>query len=160
MTRHVLRFHASQDARLRLCGDNIDMHQRRVMALCQDMAAAIGLPLHQSQLLDYARHHDEAEAVLGDIPGPAKERFPDLAAIYAKCEAVVLAEMGLGPWRLTGREKLLFQACDKLDAIMTAQKQGVTGDEWPGEIGKMKRRAADLGALAADWLDRKLRERA
>jgi len=41
-----------------------------------------------------AMHHDEAERVLGDMPGPAKEAFPALAAAYAKAELSVLTEMG------------------------------------------------------------------
>jgi len=159
MTHHVLRWHASECRTLRDSGDTIDRHQRAVVALCLELAAAIGLPLHDSDLPDCARHHDEAEKVLGDWPGPAKARFPALAAAYAAHEAVVLREMGYGPWDLTDTEQLVLAVCDKLEAILWAKSCGVNGGEWPGEIGKLKRRAVPLGYAAEVWIDRKLGER-
>jgi 5'-deoxynucleotidase YfbR-like HD superfamily hydrolase len=68
----VLRWHAHADHRLRNSGDDIHGHQCRVAMLCHSLAAYIGHPLHDSDLPHAALRHDEAERVLGDMPGPAK----------------------------------------------------------------------------------------
>jgi len=86
----VLRWHSNADPRLRLSGDTIDLHQRRVCDMCHSAAAWLRLSLIGSDLLRAALHHDEAERVLGDMPGPAKGAFPALAAAYAKAELSVL----------------------------------------------------------------------
>jgi 5'-deoxynucleotidase YfbR-like HD superfamily hydrolase len=90
----VLRWHAHADHRLRSSGDDIHGHQCRVAMLCHSLAAYIGHPLHDSDLPHAALRHDEAERVLGDMPGPAKYRFPALADAYAEAEQQVLTEMG------------------------------------------------------------------
>ena len=98
-----------------------------------------------------SRFHDEAETVLGDMPGPAKERFPALAAAYAKAELQVLTEMGL-TWNLTRQEADILQLADKADAWLIAARVGAADDpEWLEAFAKLQRMADKLGARA--WLD-------
>jgi hypothetical protein len=148
----VLRWHASSDDQLRLSGDTIDAHQARVATLCHSLAAAMGHALTDSDLIYAALHHDAAEAVLGDMPAPAKDRFPALAAAYAKAELAVLVEMGL-TWNLTRREQDMLDLCDKADAYTWARKHGATGDEWDAARGKLHWRAHTLGPAAVEWLE-------
>ena len=149
----VLRWHAHADHRLRDSGDTIDTHQLRVASLCVSLAARIGYQLHDNNLVDAALHHDEAERVLGDMPGPAKYNYPALAAAYAEAEKQVLTEMGYD-WTLTDKEQDMLTLCDKYDAVEWAMKLGVRGPEWDAAIDKLKRQADKLGAKL--WLDEKL----
>jgi len=123
------RWHANADPRLRDALDTIDAHQRRVQILCHSLAAHITHPLTDSDLLHAARHHDKAEIVLGDMPAPAKARFPVLAEIYAEAERTILAEMGLS-WTITAKEAQMLHLCDKMDAYRFAMSRGVSGPEW------------------------------
>jgi hypothetical protein len=132
-------------------GDTVATHQRRVTELCRDLAAFIRHPLHDSDLLYAAAKHDMAEAVLGDVPSPAKERFPALAAAYAKAELQVLTEMGLN-WNLNRKEHDMLTLCDKLDAYEWARKCGVTGGEWDRALIRLWKLAYGIGPDAADWL--------
>ena len=150
----VLRWHAHEDHRLRDSGDDIDTHQSRVAFLCISLAAYIGHPLHDSDLPQAALHHDEAERVLGDMPGPAKDRFPALAAAYAKAELHVLTEMGMN-WTLTRKENDMLTLCDKLDAWQFARNHGVTGGEWDCALAKLRIMAHKLGATK--WLDEQIK---
>ena len=123
------RWHANADPRLRDSLDTIDAHQQRVASLCHSLAAHMGHPLLGNDLLKAARYHDEAERVLGDMPAPAKARFPELAEAYAIAEQEVLRGMGL-TWKLTDKEEQMLHLCDKLDAYTFAVSRGVTGQEW------------------------------
>lgn len=123
------RWHANANPRLRNSLDTIDAHEQRVLALCHSLAAHMGHLLIGSDLLWAARYHDEAERVLGDMPAPAKARFPELAEAYAIAERTVLAEMGFS-WTLTAKEQQMLHLCDKLDAYIFAVSCGVTGQEW------------------------------
>lgn len=149
----VLRWHQNPDPRLRNSGDTICEHQRRVALMCHSLAAAMRHPLHESELIYAARHHDEAERVLGDMPGPVKERFPALAAAYAKAELQVLTEMGL-TWNLTRTEDAMLRLCDRLDAYLWAQRCGVTGPEWTEARRKIDRMARALAPEALAWVAR------
>jgi len=148
----VNRWHSHPNAALRNSGDDIDAHQARVCDLCQSLAARIGLSLVGSDLPKAALHHDEAERVLGDMPGPAKERFPALAAAYAKAELQILTERGL-TWNLSRIEADILHICDRLDAIRWAADHGVTGGEWDDAIAAVQRRAWRLGPDAVAWVD-------
>jgi 5'-deoxynucleotidase YfbR-like HD superfamily hydrolase len=144
----VLRFHASQDARLRNHGDTISLHQIRVHQMCFDIARSLGVRV-SPDLDTAALYHDEAEKVLGDMPGPAKERFPSLAAAYAKAELQVLTEMGL-TWNLTRQEADILALADKADAWLIACRVGAADDpEWVEAFAKLERMAEKLGT---DWL--------
>ena len=124
-----LRWHANANPNLRDSFDTIDAHQRRVCSMCISLAAFIGHPLTGSELPWAARHHDEAERFLGDMPAPAKARFPMLAEQYAIAERQILAEMSLS-WTLTAKEQQMLHLCDKLDAYTWARKHGARGPEW------------------------------
>jgi 5'-deoxynucleotidase YfbR-like HD superfamily hydrolase len=150
----VLRWHAHADRRLRDSGDTIDGHQMRVVSLCVSLAASIGHPLHDSDLTLAAIKHDEAERVLGDMPGPAKYRFPALAAAYAEVEKQVLTEMGYD-WTLTDKEQDMLTLCDKLDAWLWARNHGVTGGEWDKALVQLNWIAA--GINATKWLDEQIK---
>jgi len=150
----VLRWHAHADHRLRDSGDDIDGHQLRVASLCVSLAARIGYQLHDNDLVDAALHHDEAERVLGDMPGPAKDRFPALAAAYAKAELQVLTEMDIN-WTLTLKENDMLTLCDKLDAWQWARDHGVTGGEWDCALAKLRIMAHKLDCTK--WLDEQIK---
>lgn len=154
MTHHVYRWHNNADPRLRDSRDTIEGHQIRVRDMCHSLAAHLSHDLYNSDLLHAARHHDEAEKVLGDMPGPAKEQFPALAAAYAIAERQILAEMGYS-WRLSNYEAEMLDLCDKLDAWQWARDLGVTGVEWDEAEIKLRRRAHALDvALAGDKKDK------
>jgi hypothetical protein len=133
-------------------GDTVDKHQKRVVTLCQSLASWMEHPLHDSDLLTAARYHDAAEAVLGDMPKPAKDRFPALAASYAKAELQVLTEMGY-TWNLTRKEADMLHLCDLLDHIQFARAHNVTGDEWAQALVQVWKLAHKLDPDAAEWVD-------
>ena len=155
----VNRFHAHPDARLRNCGDTIDAHQIRVLDLAQSLAGAMGIAT--SPDLDRAcLHHDDAERIVGDIPGPAKRRFPALRAAYERAELEVLTDMGLN-WSLTLQEALILRVCDVLDAYHTMQKHApdlASGHGWPEDIAELRKIAEKLGPQASAWLGRAVGE--
>jgi hypothetical protein len=119
--------------------------------MCHSLAAWIGHDLIGSDLLKAAANHDAAEAVLGDMPAPAKERFPALAAAYADAEYDLLREMGFD-WALTIREDHMLQLCDKLDAYTWARNHGASGPEWDRALVRLWKLAHGIGPDAADWL--------
>jgi 5'-deoxynucleotidase YfbR-like HD superfamily hydrolase len=102
-------------------------------------------------LLTAARYHDEAERQLGDMPAPAKERFPALAAAYAKAELQVLTEMG-HVWNLSRKESDILALCDKLDAWLWATKHGARGLEYDAMLDGVYRIANRIGPDAVAWL--------
>ena len=108
-----------------------------------------------SPALEYAaKHHDEAERFLGDLPGPAKRRFPELAAEYAKAETIILAEMG-HRWTLSRVETAILQICDKLDAVLWAVPIVGWTQEWAGEEWILICAAERIGA--GPWLEARLK---
>ncbi len=145
----VTRFHSHP--RLRHTGDDIGEHHQRVATLCLSLSAAIGHRVYMGDLLRAAMHHDAAEAVLGDMPAPAKARFPALAAAYAKAELQVLTEMGL-TWSLTRQEDAMLRLCDKLDAWQWANDHGETGAEWDAMRAELVKLAMQIGPDALEWL--------
>jgi hypothetical protein len=148
------RWHNNADPRLRDSLDTIAAHQRRVCDMCRDLAARMGHVLTDSDLLHAALHHDEAERVIGDMPGPAKEAFPALAAAYAKAELAVLIEMG-HTWNLTRLESDMLCFCDKLDAYLWASHcKAADSDEWRQAEARLRVMAHKLGALV--WLQERL----
>lgn len=125
------RWHTQSNIALRDSLDTVAAHQVRVAGLCHRLAAHMGYPLTDSDLLHAALHHDEAERVLGDMPSPAKARFAALADAYAAAESAILADMGLS-WTLTPKEEQMLHLCDKLDAYTWARRHGAQGPEWDG----------------------------
>jgi len=144
----VLRFHASQDVRLRDYMDTIEDHQIRVRHWCGQICASLGIEV--SPDLDKAsRFHDEAERVLGDTPGPAKARFWYIRFAHAIAERAVLRERGLR-WTLTRQERRILALADKADAWLIACRAGSANKpEWVEAFAKLERMADKLGT---DWL--------
>lgn len=157
----VLRWHADPSPALRNSGDTIDAHQKRVAALCLELAARVGLPLMGSDLLLAALHHDEAERILGDIPAPAKARFPELAAAYAQAEAQVMAELAPPGWRwkLSDEEAAILRLADRADAWRWAvtHGQGAT-EEWQQAKRECMAAAWAAGPDCAAWWESFVRE--
>jgi 5'-deoxynucleotidase YfbR-like HD superfamily hydrolase len=144
----VIRFHASPDPALQNSGDNIDVHQLRVRLWCGQICRSLGVEV-SPDLDKAALNHDEAERILGDVPGPAKERFWYLRWAYAIAERAVLREMGL-TWNLTRQENDILQLADKADAWLIACRVGAADDpEWMEAFAKLERMADKLGT---DWL--------
>jgi len=130
------------------------MHQKRVCDMCHSAAAWLRLPLVGSDLLRAALHHDEAERFLGDTPGPAKERFPYLAAMLADAERRVLRDMGHN-WTLTEQEWDILHLCDKLDAYEWAVRcNAADTDEWQAALTRRRKEAYALGL--GEWLEMRL----
>lgn len=155
----VNRWHCHKDARLRDSGDTIDTHQARVCDLCMSLAAAIGWSLVGSDLPRAALHHDEAERVVGDIPGPAKARFPELAFAYVQAERIVMAERGIAPFDLTSEEAKMLSICDSLDAVQWAMKCGADGPLFDADRAGIRKHAMALGPDAMAWVERQLAPR-
>jgi 5'-deoxynucleotidase YfbR-like HD superfamily hydrolase len=151
MTADINRWHSNPDPRLRNSGDTVSAHHKRVASLCQSLAAWIGHVLTDSDLLHAALNHDAAEAVIGDMPAPAKARFPALALEYALAEKAVLAEMGLY-WTLTNYEAEMLHLCDKLDAFIWARNHGVTGGKWDAAEVALWKLAHGIGPDCSEWL--------
>lgn len=129
ITATVNRWHNNADPRLRNCGDNIDAHQARVEGLVKSLCEYLGAPA-SPDLLYAARHHDEAERVLGDMPGPVKAQYPELAAVYERLERKILADMGI-VFTLTDSEARMLKFCDRLDAYHVARSVSAhEADEW------------------------------
>lgn len=127
MTHDCNRWHCHHDRRLRESGDTISRHQHAVWGLVFDFTGVLGISGDRKlELLFAARYHDEAEKIIGDMPGPAKARFPALAAAYEAAEREVLADMGLS-WSLTQQEADILHLADKLEAELWARRHGVTG---------------------------------
>ena len=154
MTADINRWHSNADIRLRNSGDTVAKHSQRVQTLCHSLAAFLGHDLVRSDLLREALYHDAAEAVLGDMPSPAKKRFPALAAAYEKAELAVLIEMG-HTWNLTRLESDMLCLCDKLDALLWARHCNAAGThEWAMAEARLWVMAHKLGARV--WLQERL----
>jgi 5'-deoxynucleotidase YfbR-like HD superfamily hydrolase len=155
MTPDINRWHCHPA--LRNSGDTVSAHSARVASLCHSLAARIGHPLHDSDLPYAALHHDAAEQVLGDMPAPAKARFPALAAAYAKAELQVLTEMGK-TWNLTRTENDILTLCDKLDALMWMDRCGYTGADRDDDEARLMVKALRIDPRAYDWINEQIKK--
>ena len=108
----VNRWHSNPWPALRNSGDTIDAHQWRVWRLLMQINPGASIELQH-----YALTHDEAERTLGDMPSPAKDKFPELAAMYEQAEAGERVRMGHNA-RPDGWE--LVRLCDMADAFRWA----------------------------------------
>ncbi len=152
----VNRWHCHTDARLRNSGDTIDRHQVAVCDLCLSLAASIRLNMQGSDLPRAALHHDEAERVLGDMPRPAKDRFPELAFAYAQAERIILAELGHAPFDLTADETRILHLCDALEAVQWAMACQAHGPQFDADRARIRKLAYALGPEAMGWTERQL----
>jgi hypothetical protein len=150
----VNRWHCHPDPRLRNSGDTIDRHQQQVAHLCEAVCAIMGWPV-TDDLDKAARNHDEAERDIGDISGPAKRRWPALAAAYAKAELEVLTARGL-TWNLTRREADILRLCDLLDAWEWMQRKAsdlADGPSFRCDVSEMRATAKRIGLPVQAWLE-------
>ena len=155
MTPDINRWHCQPT--LRDSGDTVSAHSARVASLCHSQAARKGYPLHDSDLPYAALHHDAAEQVLGDVPAPAKARFPALARAYARAEAHVMAEMGLAVC-LPPQEAAMLDLCDKLDALMWMDRCGYTGADRDDDEARLMVKALRIDRRAYDWLNEQIKK--
>jgi 5'-deoxynucleotidase YfbR-like HD superfamily hydrolase len=148
----VARWHQNESPRLRNSGDCIERHQWRVALLVQRICAAMREPMRVN-LLQAALYHDEAERVLGDMPGPVKAGFPALARAYADAEAEVLSDMDLPgyPWELTEREEAIKTLADRADAWRWAIMHGEYCGDWRDAESECHGLAWGIGPRAGAW---------
>lgn len=146
----VARWHANDSAALRRSGDCIEAHQWRVADLVRRICATAGWPLTVDLLLA-ALYHDEAERELGDMPAPAKRRFPELAEAYRRAEVQILDERGL-LFEMPLSWRAILSLADKADAWRWAviHGQGDT-DEWRDAKRECMRMAWAQGEHVAAW---------
>jgi 5'-deoxynucleotidase YfbR-like HD superfamily hydrolase len=143
----VNRWHAFPDPRLRNSGDTIERHQHAVAELCHSLAAFIRHPVHDSDLIQAALWHDEAERILGDMPRSAKRAYPEMARLYAQAERQILSEMGKLIDLPIFEEKIL-RLCDVAESWQWAYIHGVMLDDDKRECFRM---AFKISSDAAAW---------
>ena len=144
----VIRFHANPDPALRRSGDCIEAHQHRVALLIYAMTAP---DMPSPELIRAALHHDEAERIMGDWPGPLLDRFPWLAPVKHRLELECMAALGIAPFKLEPHEADMLDIADKADAWRWSVQhgQGHT-DEWRQAKAKLFQ-AAWAAGLGAWW---------
>lgn len=150
----VNRWHHDPDPALRNSGDTIERHQRAVLGLVLDLAPRIGLPLHDSDLPNAARWHDEGERMTGDISRAAKQRFPALASALAEAESEALAALAPPgyPWSLSEREAALLALCDAAEAWLWAASHTDTDvPRWIDDWRHVSRLARDMDPALEGW---------
>lgn len=76
----------------------------------------------------HAQLHDAAELVLGDLPAPAKWRFPELAAAFRKAEATIELEMLNGLPKISDDQRAWLKALDLIELSMWAIDQITMGN--------------------------------
>lgn len=150
-----LRWHPHPNPALRLSGDTVRLHSERVVALCQELAARIGHPLHSSDLPRAALHHDDCETITGDWPATLMQQYPWVRLVKIILEWQIGLRLGLR-WRLSRHERRMLDLCDKLDARLWARRCGVNGGEWDEAETRLRRMAWRLGPDAVTWVDERL----
>jgi hypothetical protein len=142
----VSRWHAKPSDKLRLSGDTITAHQIR----CAEYLIQL-YPAAPARLVHIVRVHDEAERIVGDMPYPAKLRFPALRAAYEAAEAEVMAEMG-HPVPETPKERAWLKLVDRLDAqvwMLRHAPELARDDEWRDSGWVIHAMAEKLGVADA-----------
>lgn len=111
-------------------------------------------------LLYEALHHDDGEGGVGDMPGPAKRKYPYAADRVRLAENIERAEMKVHELALTGTEKELLRICDELDAFTWAATMAppwvVMADDWQEMKRKLITRSyklsEEIGDKVSGWL--------
>ena len=141
-TANVNRWHSHHD--LRNSGDTIRGHCRRCVVLIRAMN-----PKPTATLIAAVLHHDDIEAVLGDMPFPAKYRFPALAAAYAEAERELIEAHNI-PQPANEIEREWLKLVDRYDAYLWAEAFGpddmTDQPEWRECMEDIVIRATALGA--------------
>lgn len=76
----------------------------------------------------HAQLHDSAELILGDLPAPAKWRFPELSAAFKKAEAEIEVDMFRGLPQITDDQMAWLKALDLIELAMWALDQMSLGN--------------------------------
>lgn len=89
------------------------------------------------ELIRAALEHDIAEAFVGDGPGPAKRRWPDLAVALANAEKEIAFELHLqSQHALTSKEQQWLRACDSLEALLFSYEQIKMGNSYAMDFAR------------------------
>lgn len=135
----VQRWHANAAAPLRQSGDTTGWHQQRVaMLICMLH------PNPSKELIVSALTHDSAEAIVGDMPSPAKQGI--IGEAISAIEDMVLE--GYGVSTACGSDAAWLKFCDRLDALMWVKMHCPTllsSDEWQASYEGVMVSAANLG---------------
>ncbi len=106
---HVDRWHTNPEIIVR---DQLNGHSGRVAVLMPNLWPDIPAEAIKAALL-----HDSGEGMVGDVPGPTKTAFPDLAAELRFAEKAALDHMGIR-YSISDEWLERINLCDKLDAIL------------------------------------------
>jgi len=142
----TLRWHANQSHALRQSQDSVAGHQCRTAQLLFALH-----PAPTCDLIFAALHHDAAEAGTGDLPAPAKRRWPTLKCAYQQAEAGVQADLGL-LFALTRAEQDWLALADRMDALLWVQHidpAATLRPDWHAHVNDVLKRAAALGCSHA-----------
>lgn len=108
----VARWHSDPVRALRLSGDATQAHSARMCMLILDLH-----PAPTVELLEAVLHHDMPEAITGDVPYGAKQRWPELkeALDWAEAETATDYELGYS-------SDPFIKLVDRLDAYIWAHE--------------------------------------
>lgn len=91
------------------------------------MAVSDGSP--SVELLMSALCHDLSEAETGDIPAPAKWRYPALAEVLTEVESDYEDRMGIA-FELTEKEKAILKWCDMMELVLWSAEEVLLGNRY------------------------------
>lgn len=120
----VLRFHTVALGR----GQTVAAHSWGVATLVLEL-----WPDASRELLIAALYHDVPEAVLGDLPAPAKWEHAELAKAYAKAEAGIALDLGVD-FSLTDEDHKRLRIADMLELLWFCLEQRRLGNRNVEEI--------------------------
>ncbi len=93
-------------------------------------------PSPSADLIQAALMHDVAEGVVGDVPWPAKKRWPMLNEQLKAAEKEVLIGLGVSRYEnnLRPSDMNWLKICDMLDLVLFCREQINTGNESIREV--------------------------
>lgn len=145
----VGRYHAYPE--LRVFGQTNADHQGR----CVQLLFALNLAPSVA-LIDAVAHHDVGEVWAGDLPGPFKDRNPEIAAVHAEAEHA-FAQGVLGRDVLAGLDRAdlrwlaLVDHLDRWAFMMTHAPHLRTRCDWPHDWPATRKRVIAMAwAMGAD----------
>jgi hypothetical protein len=150
----TLRWHTNPSHALRQSQDSVAGHQCR----CAQLLLCLN-PTASARLISVVLHHDVPEAIVGDLPGPAKRRWPDLKAASVAAENDRLADLGLITMtNLTKEEQAWLGLVDQFDSYLWVRHidpARLESPDWKAHRVNVMFRAAELGcgSVVAEILD-------
>ena len=103
----VKRFHTVRNIREQTVAE----HSWGVAIICLELWPSGG-----SALIKAALWHDVPEALTGDVPAPAKWKYPELSKVLDKVEAELEKQLGLKVF-LTEEQKLKLKIADTMELL-------------------------------------------